>query len=153
MTATGVWAHSDFCVISSRTGGVVMLGRRYLDSDFFKCTNNISVYREYMQLVVFDCLMTEYQITAGHWSFSDQLWMMSEHFSPLIHMEYIIMSYQSSTVTNQNWFLILPSKRSTLQLAMSPLWPLCTVDLFILSLLRVNTIMKHTVAGTLILCK
>ena len=26
--SVGVWAHSDFCVISSTTGGIVMLGRR-----------------------------------------------------------------------------------------------------------------------------
>ena len=28
----GVWAHGDFCKISSRTGGIVMLGRRYSSS-------------------------------------------------------------------------------------------------------------------------
>ena len=27
---SGVWAHGDYCVISSTTGGVVMLGRRYV---------------------------------------------------------------------------------------------------------------------------
>ena len=27
---TGVWTHGDFCSISSSTGGIVMLGRRYV---------------------------------------------------------------------------------------------------------------------------
>ena len=26
---SGVWAHGDFCAISSQTSGIVMLGRRY----------------------------------------------------------------------------------------------------------------------------
>ena len=26
----GVWAHGDYCSISSKTGGITMLGRRYI---------------------------------------------------------------------------------------------------------------------------
>ena len=26
----GVWAHGDYCAINSKTGGVVMLGRRWV---------------------------------------------------------------------------------------------------------------------------
>lgn len=27
---SGVWAHGDYCSINSKTGGITMLGRRYI---------------------------------------------------------------------------------------------------------------------------
>lgn len=47
----GIWAHGDYCEISSQTGGVVMLGRRY----FFIFVNNynLEIHLEYTSMELF----------------------------------------------------------------------------------------------------
>ena len=48
---TGVWTHGDFCYFNSKTGGVIMLGRR---SALIVYYNSITVV--FMTTVIWLCL-------------------------------------------------------------------------------------------------